>query len=247
MDPVNTIMSGVGLLTGMEGNRRAGNAAARAAARQDELLARQIAAFDAMKGIADRWKRYGLFSPARQIAGMEQNAFRLQDRERGRNLAGMMASGYRPGDSELALRDDAIRGRISETFARQGHDIARQAMQDELAAYGSANPGALSEAIGVYGQRIADANAGQRDVLPFIGDLLSQAQNWRSMKSPNEFIAGGDDRASDTDAQSQVSVPAAPRSQPASSGYRPTMEPGDFNPMHLFGPRKKGKRQEIFG
>lgn len=148
MDPLTIGIGAAGVLGNLFGNSSAQRAANRAAADARRLTDRQVKLFDQMLGFADQARERGDFDAEQRIAGLERDMARYEGRDLG-NLAGALrTAGYRPGDSELGTRLDAVKQKYRGDLDRMRLDERRKALFDMMGAYGATNPQGLNTAIG---------------------------------------------------------------------------------------------------
>lgn len=172
MNSLGAILGGVGLLSQMDSNRRAEGDAAAARAAQEALLQRKTKFFDMMLAMAKRYQGMGAFSPERRLAALSGDAARLLSKDRNNNLGAMMIQGYRPGDSEMGIRDDAVRAKYAEEFARRSEEIRREAMRDEFATFNSVSRQDLDDSLQYYGKQEGNALSRMQDPSGLLGSML---------------------------------------------------------------------------
>jgi hypothetical protein len=135
-------------------NEMAGRKADDAKRGQDELLKEQLGLFKMMKETVLTMDKLGQFDPEKQIAQLDKDVSKNQGRDMGNLGAGLSAAGYRPGDSEIGTRMDAIALKHRDYRDRLATDIRANAATQKLNAYGMLNGGQLNPGIGAYGNRM---------------------------------------------------------------------------------------------
>lgn len=172
-DPV-TLGLGVGsMLLQQMSNRSSQNAQNRALSTQDRLLARQEALLAAAEKRVNEMRESGAFSPERRLDQLDKDTARFESRDAG-NLAGALrTSGYKPGDSEVSTRLDAVKTKYRETREGLANQVRREATADEMAAVQGlpAMGQTLNAAIDVYGNRASQHSQDIQSLAPAIPTL----------------------------------------------------------------------------
>lgn len=148
MDPLTLGIGAAGVIGNIIGNSGAQRAANRAAADARRLTDRQVKLFDQILGFADQARERGDFDPEQRIAGLERDMARYEGRDMGNTAGALRTAGYRPGDSELGTRLDAVKLKYRADLDRMRLDERRKALFDMLGAYNASNPQGLNTAIG---------------------------------------------------------------------------------------------------
>jgi len=141
-----------GLLSNRENNRKQENTAKDQLGQQQQLIDRQTKLFDTLFGAASDADKSGAFDPEKQIDLLNRTTAKYESRDLG-NLGGALSiAGYKPGDSEVGVRMDAVKGKYQLERENQESQIRRQSLFDRFNAYNSANGGMLNAGIGTAGQ-----------------------------------------------------------------------------------------------
>lgn len=133
MDPgtATAVASGLGLM----GNKGAQKAANRAAKQGRALEARATRVWDKLFANAEEAERQGQFDAERRIASLERDTANYESRDLG-NLGGAMrVAGYKPGDSEIGTRFDAVKMKYRRFFDATRDTIRQNVFNEKQAAY----------------------------------------------------------------------------------------------------------------
>lgn len=161
VDPVSAAVGVIGSVIGAKENKKA-------RAKQDALAQRYIQLFDTLFGKTAEAERRGFFDPASRLALLNRETAFYEGRDLG-NLAGALRiAGYRPGDSEIGTRLDAVKAKYRLAREKMADEIRRQSFADLLSAYASANPQALNAPLALYSSRMQDPTAFFQALMPYL-------------------------------------------------------------------------------
>jgi hypothetical protein len=153
---------------------------------QDALIGMQTDLFKVIKEAVTTAEKMGQFDPERQIAQLDKDVSKNQGRDMGNLGAGMNAAGYRPGDSEIGTRMDAVNLKYRDFRDRTANDIRNNAFTQKLQAYQAIGGQQLNPGIGVMGQRAEMAgqqrgNPGAfwQSLMPFLGQQKQQGSGFQ--------------------------------------------------------------------
>ena len=154
MDPVSAGIGVASLASGKAANKKAQGKADAAGKRGRSLDARLVKLFDVLFSRADNAVKTGQFDADKRIASLERDTGRYEAKDLG-NLGGALAdAGYRPGDSEIGTRLDAVKGKYRSFLDTMRDQIRSNQFNEEQNAYLSANPALLSGPTNnAYGQQ----------------------------------------------------------------------------------------------
>lgn len=143
MDPITGIATGVSLLSGISGGKSAKKKADSAARSRAKIDARSLKLFDLLFKRAQDAEAQGVFDPEKRIAQLERDTGRYEARDAG-NLAGAMAvAGYKPGDSEIGVRQDAVKVKYRKFLDQMRDELRSRSFFEQNQAYAMASPNYL--------------------------------------------------------------------------------------------------------
>jgi len=143
MDLLSLIPSVIGLIS----NQGAQKSANKAANRGKKLEDKQVQLFDTILQLVQQADQNGQFNPEQQIKQLEDDTAKYEQRDMG-NLAGALrVAGYKPGDSEIGKRLDAVKTNYRTQLDSMRTNLRRGAFTDRLNAYQQVNPGMLNQGI----------------------------------------------------------------------------------------------------
>jgi len=185
-------VAGAGLVGGMMQNDTQRRAANRAAGQQQELLNRQREIFDTINNLRRLAEGQGFFDPKKRIAQIDKNSAEYEARDLG-NLAGALrVAGYRPGDSELGVRLDAVKRKHKGDRERQYAEAERQSFFDHINAVAAANGGMLNPGIEAAQRQQEIALSRIQNPAGFLASLLPYLDQFgRGRGNGNAYQQGG--------------------------------------------------------
>lgn len=189
VDPVSVGLAGLNLVKGIGANKAAKKQANKAAKDAKNIEKRMTGLFDLLLNRATQADKQGTFDPEKRIKALEDRTAGYEARDAS-NLAGAMrVAGYRPGDSEIGTRQDAVKIKYRRFLDEARDNIRTQSWWDQQNAYLSANPNYLNAAL--EGARGRQSQALGKMQNP--GDFLSllMAANRPSGTSSNQSLVQG--------------------------------------------------------
>lgn len=199
IDPLSAGLSAVSLISGKNSNKKAQSTADKAQKSNKRLEDRAVKLFDVLFSGAEKAVQSGVFDPERKIAQLEKDTGEYESRDLG-NLAGALTTaGYQPGDSEIGVRLDAVKGKYRKFLDTMREEIRSKSFFEQQQAYQSANPSYLQPAIQGNNQTAQNALASQQNPAGFLANLLpslmptkantqsSKPVNWSFMKNFGQY------------------------------------------------------------
>lgn len=168
------VLGGLSLINNIIQGNKAQKSANNAAKRAGKLTDRQVALFDQMLGMVNAADASGQFDPTRRLDQLRTDTAEYEGRDLG-NLAGAMkVAGYRPGDTEIGGRLDAVKLKYRQDYNRMANDIRDSTFASKIAAYSAINPSQLNSAISQANrsQEMAMAQANANNPANFLGALM---------------------------------------------------------------------------
>ncbi len=140
---LGAIFGGLGLISSLMQNESARKSASKANSKAGKLDDRLVKLFDVLFSNAETADKAGQFDPEKRIASLERDTSRYEGQDMG-NLAGALrVSGYKPGDSEIGTRLDAVKGKYRSFLDTMRDQIRQNSFTEKQNAYASANPNIL--------------------------------------------------------------------------------------------------------
>lgn len=176
----------------MEQNRKANRTANEGMDLQREQANREREIYELLLGKLGEADSSGAFDPERAIAQLDKDRAEFQGRDQS-NLAGALRiSGYRPGDSAIGDRMDAVGLKYQAERDRQATQIRRDLPMAKLQAYSSLRAPNLAG----IGQNITSYGASQRQSLaPLVEGLQPYMMPRQQAQAPNfkapSFLSNG--------------------------------------------------------
>ena len=135
---INAGLGAASLMSGKKGQKKAEGQANAAGARSLALEQRMTKLWDLLFKRAEDAEKSGQFDPEKRIAALEKDTARYESRDMG-NLGGAMAvAGYKPGDSEIGTRMDAVKVKYRSFLDNMREQIRQSSFWDQTRAYQSA-------------------------------------------------------------------------------------------------------------
>jgi hypothetical protein len=169
IDPVSAGLGAVSLISGKNANKKAESQAksAQKSAKKWEDRAAQL--WKVMFEGADKAVKEGLFDPDRKIAQLEKDTANYEAKDLGNLSGALTTAGYKPGDSEIGVRLDAVKGKYRQYLDKMREDIRTSSFFDQQNAYATANPNYLQPAIQGGYNRAGMAMGQMQDPSQFLG------------------------------------------------------------------------------
>lgn len=178
------VLGALGTIGGLIQNEKARKDAKAAQKKAGKLTDRQVALFDMLMGMVKDADARGQFDPARRLDQLRADTAEYESRDLG-NLAGAMrVAGYRPGDSEIGGRLDAVKLKYRSEFNRLANDIHDQAWSNKLASYRAIDPTALNSAIQQANYSAANAQSQVQNPAAFLSALMPYLNQGGSGAAP---------------------------------------------------------------
>ncbi len=171
---IGEIIAGLGLVNSLIQGNNARRDANRAAAKTESLTDRKLRLFELLQSIVENADKAGQFDPQTQINQLEKDTAKYEGLDLG-NLAGALrVAGYRPGDSEIGTRLDAVKQKYRSELDTAREQIRRQSFIDKLNAYSAINPSLLDSSIQNSSNRESLARQQQANFNPinFLGSMM---------------------------------------------------------------------------
>lgn len=169
------ILGAVGLLNQHEQQRKANRGAADAQAMQAEFLKRRTDLQDKLMAAYDTADKGGQFDADAQIAANDKLSLADQAEDTANQAGALRVSGYRPGDSEIGIRQDAVNVKYQRERDEMRTGLRRQSFFDRINALRATDVGAAETGLQVASQNQARSDRSQPDwggffssVLPFL-------------------------------------------------------------------------------
>ncbi|HMS54218.1 MAG TPA: hypothetical protein PKA27_02360 [Fimbriimonadaceae bacterium] len=194
---VPALLGIAGLAMQSEASRKAGNAEAEARAQQASIYERRRKLFDTLFGAVEGADNAGFFDPTKRIAALRE--FDRQDEalETGNTAAGLRVAGYRPGDSEIGQRLDAVSVKHKRNRDELTLDETRRSFFDKIGAYSSVNASLLDPELAGSESRISQARSSQggfgtllSSLMPFLEDRKEQKPSSRAAFNLGQTASG---------------------------------------------------------
>lgn len=189
MDPISAGLGAVSLISGKNANKKAESQAKSAAKSGKAMEQRLVKLFDVLFKNAEDATKAGTFDPERKIAQLEKDTGEYESRDMG-NLAGALTTaGYQPGDSEVGVRLDAVKGKYRKFLDTMREEIRTKSFFDQQSAFQTANPGILSAPMQGAHNREQTALGQIQNPSGFLGNLLPSLAPKVNNKSTKGLIA----------------------------------------------------------
>ncbi len=147
IDPISAGLSAVSMIGGKNANKKAEKKAESAQKGAKALEERAIKLWDVLFNRAEQAAQDGTFDPERRIQALERDTGAYEARDAG-NLAGAMSvAGYKPGDSEIGTRLDAVKVKYRKFLDNMRDEIRTKSFFEQNQAYQAANPAYLAPGI----------------------------------------------------------------------------------------------------
>jgi len=186
IDPVTAGLGAVSMIQGKKANNAARREAGEANRMSRAMEQRVTKLWDTLFQRAEQAEKSGEFDPERRIAAVEKDTARYEGRDMG-NLAGALrTAGYKPGDSEIGTRLDAVKTKYRSFLDNLRNDIRDKSWWDQQNAYASANPGMLGGAMGSAQNREAMARSRIQDPSQMLMGLMPFMQG--GGQNPQNFM-----------------------------------------------------------
>lgn len=168
------IGAGASLISGMMGNKSAQKAANNDRAQAQQLTQRATQLFDTIFGLAK--SNLANLSAQGQIDQLAKDESMFSARDQAGLAGAMRISGYQPGDSEIGIRNDAVRTKYAQDFGRLSNQIRVNAPMQQASLLSMANPGSLNAGLNFWqNQQALDLSRMQNpsslfaSTMPFFG------------------------------------------------------------------------------
>ena len=149
MDPVSAGLGAVSLISGKNANKKAQKASDKAGASAQQMEQRLMRLWDTLFARAEAAsKPGGDLDPEKRIANLEADTARYESRDLGNLTGAMRIGGYKPGDSEIGTRQDAVKIKYRSFLDNMRNEIRGQAFGEQTNAYLAAGGVPLGQAMG---------------------------------------------------------------------------------------------------
>jgi hypothetical protein len=165
------VLGGASIYQGAQQNEMANRRADEAGKKQDELVKRQTELFDTIRGIVTAADKGGQFDPTQQLLQLDKD-INKSSRQEGESLASAMrVAGYKPGDSEIGARQDAVTLKHRDARLSAANNIRQNSFLQKLQAYQAIGGQQLNPGIGVYGMQQQNAMSQRPDMGGLLGSM----------------------------------------------------------------------------
>lgn len=204
VDPISAGLGAASLISGKKANQNASSAAGAAGRRGAAMEKRLTALFDLLFSNAREADQSGQFDPEKRIAALERDTGRYESRDMG-NLAGALATaGYRPGDSEIGTRLDAVKGKYRSFLDTMREQIRQSSFMEKQQAYLSANPNILQPAMANAANQQQIAMSQLQNPAGFLQAFLPTLRGGGQGRQAGFLIGGGANNSSGGTGQTRV-------------------------------------------
>lgn len=129
------VVAGVGAMQAQDQNRRANRQVDEGMDLQREQARRERELYELLLGKLDDAEGAGVFNPETAIAQLDKDMAEYEGRDTGNQAGALRIAGYRPGDSEVVNRSDAIKLKYRGERDRQASAIRRDLPLARIQAY----------------------------------------------------------------------------------------------------------------
>jgi hypothetical protein len=175
------IGAGATIFSGMMNNNAQQHAADSAAAQQQQLLDMQKAIFNTINNVRMAGEQQGLFDPQKRMDMIDKQDAHFENLDLGNQAGALRVAGYRPGDSEYGIRNDAIANKHQVYRDQQYAQAISQAFNDHLNAITAANGNMLNPGI----------QAAQQNRMLALGSMQNPAGFFSSIMPLLSKLGGG--------------------------------------------------------
>jgi len=175
MDLLGAIPGIIGAIAGIGANDKAAKASASASKSAKKLADKKVSLFDLIQSMVQQADAGGQFNPEQYISQLENDTAKYEARDAG-NLAGALrVAGYKPGDSEIGRRLDAVKMNYRQQLDQQRTALRRGLFSDRMNAYQAINPDNLNSGIALAQNNAAMAQSQMQNpaglfasIMPFL-------------------------------------------------------------------------------
>jgi hypothetical protein len=187
VEPISAGLGAASLISGKEANKKARKDAQSAQSGQKAIEQRMIKLWDVLFARAKKAEDTGEFDPEKRIAALESDTARYESRDLGNLTGAMRIAGYKPGDSEVRTRQDAVKIKYRSFLDNLRNQIRDKSWQDQQDAYLSVGGANLGAPLASMQNRATSSYGRIQNPSGFLGNLLGGLRPPR----PRGFALGG--------------------------------------------------------
>lgn len=135
MSFLSAALTGLSALAGHEQNRKAQKQVDEGNRLQSDQAAKEREIYQMLLSAIQDAEGAGVFSPETQIAQLDKDRALFEGTDRANTAGAMRIAGFRPGDSEIGNRQDAIGIKYQADRDRQATDIRQRLPMARIQAY----------------------------------------------------------------------------------------------------------------